>query len=307
VLLASNAPRHRRYRVLRTLELASSSEIVLAVSEGPFGFERTVVIKRLLPGYEVDPAMLRSLAHEAMQYAELTHPAIVRMYDFFAVNSRPAMVLEYIDCRSLGRLLDPPREEIPRAAALHVGARVFAALAAAHAAHDPKTGLPSPVVHRHVSPATVLVTYAGDVKLSDFGFARLIGISRDTRTGVTTGSLGYMAPEQVLGHSVTARTDVYCAALLVRELLTGMPVFPAAGLTSGEYMQVMARPHLAPIAEVCPGLPEAVSDALTRALDPLQDTRIITAEELHRTLRGAVDRGLAQRELAAAMARLADR
>ena len=307
VLLASIAPRHRRYRVLRTLELAASSEMVLAVSEGPFGFERTVVIKRLLPGFEVDPAMLRSLAQEAMQYADLTHPAIVRMYDFFAVNSRPAMVLENINGRSLARLLEPPRQHVPRAAALHIGARIFAALAAAHAARDPKTGLSLPVVHRHVSPATVLVTYAGDVKLSDFGFARLIGISSDTRGGLAAGTLGYMAPEQVLGHAVGPRTDVYCGALLVRELLTGAQVFPADRLTRGEYMQQMARPVLSPIAQAVPGLPEAVAEALSRALEPAQEMRKITAEELHRTLRGAVDREQAQKELAQAMVRLADR
>ncbi len=304
VVIASIAPHRRRYRVLRTLEKGASSEVVLAVSEGPFGFERTVVIKRLLPGFEVDAAVLRSLARDAMQYADLTHPAIVRMYDFFAVNGRPAMVLEYVEGRSLGRLLDPPAKRLPTPVALHVGARVFAALAAAHSARDVKTGLPDPALHRHVSPATVLITHAGDVKLFDFGFARLMG---DTRGGFSIGTMGYMAPEQAVGKTVGPATDVYCAALLVRELLTGERAFPAGTLTRSEQLQRMARPRLAPLNDRGRDVPPAVTTALTAALHEDSDARRVTAEDMHAVLRAATDREVAQRALVDAMRGLAER
>lgn len=301
LLLASVAPRFRRYRVLRTLELAGSHEVVLAVSEGPFGFERTVVIKRLLPGFEVAPAMLRSLARDAMAYAGLTHPAIVRMYDFFAVNSRPAMVLEYIDGRSLRRVLELPTT-LPRPAALHVGARVFAALASAHSATDAKTGKPSPVVHRHVCPSTVLITRAGDVKLSDFGFARLVGGTRDGRSGLV--AMGYVAPEQARGEEATPRTDLYCASLLVRELLAGRPRFVPGETTHAALLEQMENPRLVPMATACADLPADVAAALDCALAPDPRERTIDAEELQRILRAATDRGQGQRALADALERI---
>src|SRR5437899_1865664 len=92
------------YRILRRLEMNNTSETVLAVCEGPHGFERTVAIKRLLPHAHSDPKLAKGLGREATAYARLTHPAILRLYDYFAVNDEPAMVLEFVDGVSLARL-----------------------------------------------------------------------------------------------------------------------------------------------------------------------------------------------------------
>ena len=278
-----------RYRIVRRLETNAISEVVLAVTEGAFGFERAVAIKRLLPHAHADPKRARSFGHEASAYARLTHPAIVRLYDFFTVDEMPAMVLEHVDGVSLETLLEQLRargEKLPMSAVLYVGTRIFAALSAAHGARDPATGAFSPVIHRDVNPANVLVGRGGEVKLANFGFAKLVGASPATDTNVEApkGTLEYMAPEQLLGGPISPRTDVYAAALVLRELLSGTPAFVRGSEVYVDYLQVIARPSLAPVATVCPGLPRAVATALESALEPDVEKRAVTAVAVQRIL-----------------------
>jgi serine/threonine protein kinase len=277
-----------RYRILRRLEVNAISEMVLAVTEGALGFERTVIIKRLLPHAHADPKRARSFGYEASAYARLTHPAIVRLFDFITVNEMPAMVLEHVDGVPLQALLETLRargEKLPMAAALYIGARVFAALSAAHAARDSTTHEASPVIHRDVSPGNVLIAGNGDVKLSNFGFAKLAG-SATTEMSMETpkGTVGYMAPEQLMGDPITMRTDVYVGALLVRELLIGAPVFMHGEEPYVNYLESMAKPSLAPMRGVCPELPHAVADALENALEPKSERRRVSALEMQRIL-----------------------
>src|SRR5207244_287035 len=125
-----------------------------------------------------------------------------------------------------------------------------------HAARDPATQAPSPVIHRDVSPGNVLLAGNGDVKLSNFGFAKLAGSAKTEMSMETPkGTVGYMAPEQLLGDPITPRTDVYAGALLVRELLTGAPVFIHGDEPYVNYLESMAKPRLAPMLRVCPQLP----------------------------------------------------
>jgi serine/threonine-protein kinase len=258
-----------RYRILRHLETNETSEMVLAVTEGALGFERAVIIKRLLPHAHADPNRARSFGQEASAYARLTHPAVVRLYDYITVDEMPAMVLEHVDGVSLKDLLDALRargEKLPIEAALYVGARVFAALGAAHAARDPVTRAQAPVIHRDVSPGNVLLGSDGEVKLSNFGFAKLVGTApTELSMEIPKGTLGYMAPEQLLGEPVTLRTDVYAGALLVRELLAGDPAFVRGDEPYVEYLEAMAKPSLAPVSTVCARRPRVVADALHSA------------------------------------------
>ncbi len=271
-----------RYRIVRRLETNAICEVVLAVTEGAFGFERAVAIKRLLPHAHADPKRARSFGQEASAYARLTHPAIVRLYDFFTVDEMPAMVLEHVEGVSLQTLLEQLRargEKLPMAAALYIGTRIFAALSAAHGARDP-------VIHRDVSPANVLVGRDGEVKLSNFGFAKLVGSSPATDTNIEApkGTVEYMAPEQLLGGPISPRTDVYAGALVLRELLSGTPAFVRGSDVYVDYLQAIARPSLAPVATVCPDLPRAVAIALESALEPDVEKRAVTAVGVQRLL-----------------------
>ncbi len=280
------------YTVVRRLGMGGTSEVLLATSRGPFDFARYVVIKRLLPRYRKDPTMARMLAHEAMAYARLSHPAIVRLYEFLADQGELALVLEYVDGITLARLRSTLRARGHRLgddAAYYVAKRVFAALAAAHAARDPATGVPAPVVHRDVSPGNVLVPRDGFVKLADFGIAKVSGTLSDTHDGLIKGTDGYMAPEQVRGGIITPATDVYAACLVLRELLTGRPAFTRGAATELEFLRMMAEPEIPPIELLRAGLPAPVVDALRRGLAANPAARTLDAAEMVALMSRVVD------------------
>src|SRR5205807_2410362 len=153
--------------------------------------------------------------------------------------------------------------------------RVLAALAYAHAQKDDKLQS-APIVHRDVSPSNVLVDWAGDVKLADFGMAKMLGVSPATRVGGVKGTLGRMAPEQARGETVTERADVYAAALLAWRLATGRTPFAKFKDDEIELLRAMRNPRLRPLSALRPDLPEPVLSAIARALEPEATKRTIT-------------------------------
>jgi serine/threonine protein kinase len=298
-----------RYQIVKRLGGGESSEVLLAISQGPHGFERIVVLKRLLPRHDSDESMGRMLATEAVAYARLTHPAIVRLYDFFELEGRAVLVVEYVDGPSLAELqatLRGRREALSDPASMYIASRVFGALAAAHAARDPRSGEFAPVIHRDVSPGSVLLPWDGFVKLGDFGFAKVKGLTSDTgetRHGMLKGTLGYMAPEQALGEPVTPRTDVYAGCLLLRELLLAAPAFPP-GMPELEFLRAMAETELRPIEALRGGVSPMLAEAMRRGLARDPEERTLTAAEMGRVLRQETDLAIAQMSLVDALARV---
>jgi serine/threonine-protein kinase len=289
------------HRVLAPLSVGHETDVLLALTRGPHGFSRPVVLKRLRPDCALDPAHLRALAREAMAYARLTHPSIVRLYEFSEHEGQCLLVLEYVNGMNLRELiaqLHVRGEVMSDDVAFYVMAQVFSALAAAHAARDPATGEFASVIHRDVTPKNVLVDWDGAVKLTDFGIAKLAGVSSDTRAGLLKGTYGYMAPEQVLGDPTTVRTDVYAACLLLRELLLGRRTFVRRDMPELEFLQAMADPHLQPVEELRSGIPPRVSRALRIGLEPNPDRRDIACAEIRDVLHGAADMEKARQALA---------
>jgi serine/threonine-protein kinase len=265
------------YRIVRRLSCGEHSEVLLARANGPHGFQRTVVLKRLTGACARAPQWLARLAAEAIVYARLSDSAIVRLYDFVELEGTPVLVLEYVPGISLEKLVHTKRargERLGDSEVLYIGARVFAALVAAHGARHPGTGEFSPVIHRDVSPGNVLVSTHGEVKLSDFGIARVAGVTDETPSGTLLGTYGYMAPEQIVGDPITVRADVYGAALLLWELLAGRHAFERNSLPELELLQAMAAPRIPPIERLRPDLPADVCEALGRALRAKADERI---------------------------------
>jgi eukaryotic-like serine/threonine-protein kinase len=278
------------YRVVKRLATGGTSDVLLAKAEGPHGFERTVVLKVLLSQYRGDEELSRMFAREASAYARLSHPAIVQLYDFFSVDAQLVMVLEYVDGPSLHRLrgmLKAVGHALDDRAVFHVACQIFSALAAAHEATDDE-GAPSPVIHRDVNPSNVLVSWDGQVKLADFGVAKVTGLSQESRSGVLRGTYGYMAPEQVKGEMVTPRADVYAGGIVLWEMLTRRRAFRRGALPEVEVLRQMAEPHVMPLDTIRPDLERGLRDAVRRTLDPRPEKRNVTAEEMVAVLRTLV-------------------
>lgn len=278
------------FRLIRRLATGGTSDVLLARAEGPHGFERTVVLKRLLSEHQDDPEFARMFTREASAYSRLSHPAIVRLFDFFTAQRQLIMVLEYIDGVSLAKLmlvtLGAGRALDDRAA-LFVACRVFDALAAAHAARDPETGDFAAVIHRDINPSNVLIPWDGHVKLTDFGIAKIVDLDGDTKTGVggIKGTYGYMAPEQVTGERVTVRTDIYAASIVLWELLARKKAIQSEKLPEMEILRAMAEPNIPSLDALRPDLSPVLREAIARGLAPNPRNRTISAEEMVSVLR----------------------
>ncbi len=278
------------FRLIKRLATGGTSDVLLARAEGPHGFERTVVLKRLLSEHQEDPEFARMFTREASAYSRLSHPAIVRLFDFFTAQRQLIMVLEYIDGVSLARLMQATigsGRTLDDRAALFVASRVFDALAAAHAARDPETGDFAAVIHRDINPSNVLIPWDGHVKLADFGIAKIVGTEGDTKTGVggIKGTYGYMAPEQVTGDRVTVRTDVYAASLVLWELLAHKKAIQSDKLPEMEILRAMAEPNIPSLEALRPDLSPVLREAVARGLEPNARNRTISAEEMVSVLR----------------------
>ena len=298
------------FRLIKRLATGGTSDVLLARAEGPHGFERTVVLKRLLSEHQSDPDFARMFAREAAAYARLSHPAIVRLFDFFTSNGQLVMVIEYIDGVSLAKLMTHAAQagqKLDDRVAFFLAARIFDALSAAHDAHSPDTGDPTPVIHRDVNPSNVLIPWDGHAKLADFGIAKITGGDEaETSQGLIKGTYGYMAPEQVRGERVTIRTDVYAATLVLWELLARRKAFQADKLPEMEILRAMAEPNLPKLDVLRPELPEAIREAVTRGLEPNPAKRAITAEEVMGILRVHFDAEDARGRLERVLAPLAE-
>jgi serine/threonine-protein kinase len=183
-----------------------------------------------LPQYARDPELVRMLADEARVQASLTHPNLVRVFEFGRAGKDAYIALELVDGTTLRELLRDGA--LPRPLAVHVVAEVVRALVVVHAAG---------VVHRDVTPENILLSRTGGVHLGDFGIARSSAASGRTRTGVIKGKLAYLAPEQVAARPPDARTDLYAIGLVLYEAVAGEPYL--RGDTEPELLRAAESPE----------------------------------------------------------------
>ena len=225
-----------KYQLIRRLAVGGMAEIYLAQASGLEGFEKLIVIKRILPQHALDPQLRRMFLDEARLMATLTHPHITQVYDVGNDGDAPFFAMEYVHGANLREIMvaaarasgqDHTARELPLRHALAILTAAAAGLHFAHEQTGPK-GEPLHIVHRDVSPSNVLVTYGGSVKVSDFGIAKWSSQRTQTQEGALKGKFAYMSPEQCRGVALDRRSDVFALGTLLYELTTGNPPFRAA-------------------------------------------------------------------------------
>ena len=274
------------YRILRRLVAPGPAETFLGRVEGPRGFARDCVLKRMKSTIEGNEKLAEELAREAAICAKLNHPAILRMIDFFEDQGQLVLALEYVEGASLDQLLDvlaERRQKLGDAAAFYIGHRVAGALAYAHAATD-EQGAATPIIHRNLHPSNVVIGADGDVRLTGFGVGKILGRTPDTAIGTIKGTPGYMAPEQARGEPVTAKADTYGLGLLLWSLLSGRKP-PSDGTWPAK------------IGTLRQDLPREIAAVIDAALDRFPGTRRITCGEIERWLGKVASDDKGRREL----------
>ncbi len=251
-----------RYEVLQFLAEGGMGAIYVGKKHGAGGFEKQVVLKQLRPEYTEQPELIELFLREARLSAALDHANIVHTIDLVRAGSDYFMVMEYVrggDLRILQKRARKRKKRLAPGAALYIAREVLGALAYAHARTD-ADGKPLGLIHRDVSPSNILLSAAGEVKL----------------TGVR-GKIGYMSPEQARSQSLEPRSDIYSVGVILWEMLVGEKLHVAASLTTSAD-EMYARP-VPPVAHKVPGLPRELDWVLAKGLAIDPSARYATAGE----------------------------
>jgi Tol biopolymer transport system component len=271
-----------RYRLVRLLGRGGMGEVWEGRDER---LERQVAVKVLPLALAADPAAEKRFRREAVALARLLHPNIVTLFDVGSADpgvgvEYPFIVMELVAGRSLSERLAEGR--LPVGECVELFEQIARALAAAHA-----TG----VVHRDLKPANVMIGSDGQVKVLDFGLARLLEPAGDVRedsltgTGVVLGSYHYMAPEQARGEHATPAADVFSLGVMLYEALTGLK--PFEGSTPVSVLHGIVAGRHAPIEEVAAGLPDTVTAVVRRCMEADPRRRYPDGRALAADLRAA--------------------
>ncbi len=273
-----------RYTLVRRMAAGGMAEVWEGSAVGEQGFVRRVAIKRMLQAEAGGEAFTRMFLDEARIVSQLHHANIVGIIDFGVADGAPFQVLELVDGLDAARLLEHSGSKLPLPLALHLCAEIAHALAYAHEATS-ADGAPLRIVHRDVSPQNILVSWSGDVKLSDFGIAVAQGRLEQTMAGVTKGKPAYMAPEQMIRGELDGRTDVFALGCVLHALATGRS--PLAG--ENRMADLLAGAEL----PVDSALPDDVQALVRRAVARSKDARFPSAAAFAETCATALRARLA--------------
>ncbi len=256
-------------------------EIFAALLSGEAGFEKLVVIKRILPHLAEDPRFVSMFLTEARVTASLTHPNICQVFELGQIEGEYYLAMEYLEGVSLSRLI---RQNVGRGLDLRVAAGIVSqaleGLQFAHCFRQPGRGMVG-IIHRDMSPSNVFVTSAGLVKVLDFGVAKVSHHSITTATGLK-GKYPYMSPEQIRGAEIDGRADLFSVGVLLFESVTGRSLFNRG--SDFETLFAVVEGPRPPASQSRADVPYGLDDVIDRALRVAREERYASAREMGEAL-----------------------
>ena len=268
-----------KYLLIEKIGSGGMAEIFKAVVQGAEEFQKVLVIKRILLPYSKDPNFVDMFVGEAKITAPLQHANLVSIHEFDQVDGQYYLAMEYVHGRDLQKVMARANKMdrcIPQSLVLFVVAEICKALRYAYNAKDP-FGKKMKIIHRDVSPSNILVSYDGEVKVTDFGVAKAAS-SGDSSSGVLKGKLGYMSPEQVLGRELDQRSDIFSLGIILFECLTLKRLF--LGRTDLQTLINVRDADLERRLARHPEIEEPVADILRKVLEKKPENRYKQAGNL---------------------------
>ncbi|MBX3271692.1 MAG: serine/threonine protein kinase [Sandaracinaceae bacterium] len=272
------------YEIIAELKSGGMATLFLGRREGAAGFAKLVAIKVVHPHLAEDPTFVQMFVDEALLSARIEHPNVVHVEELRELEGNHFLVMEYVHGCSLGQLvrsLARLRRRLSPELAIHVAIKVADGLHAAHEVRD-EAGQPLGVVHRDVSPQNILLSYQGNVKLIDFGVAKVRGRVQETAGGSIKGKFRYMSPEHASAKDLDRRSDVYALGVVLWETLTMRRRFE--GASDLDVLAAVRRPDVVPPSRHAPGLPRGLDEVVLRAMAIAPGDRFQTARELRDAL-----------------------
>ena len=261
--------RFGKYQIIERIAAGGMAEIFKARLDGIGGFHRTFAIKRILPHLTANPDFVDMLVDEAKIAGLLSHANIVQILDLGAIDQQFYIAMEYVHGRDMGQLLGRCAEKgitLPVPHAVYVLLEMLKGLEYAHNRQVMRNGrqVPLDIVHRDISPANVLLSFQGEVKLTNFGIAKASVKALETMSGVVKGRFDYMSPEQATGGLADQRSDLFSAGVVFYQLLTGRhPFRQAAELAT---IEAVRKGVYEPPSYVNPDVPYALDLIVETAL-----------------------------------------
>jgi phosphate/phosphite/phosphonate ABC transporter binding protein len=274
-----------KYELISRLATGGMAEVFLARERGLAGLERLVVIKRMLPHLADDPVFVDMFLREARLIARINHPHIVHIHELGEEAGRYFIALEYIHgvtVRELQVLAAEQGRELPLEVSVAIAAQACRGLRAAHELTD-LDGKPLGVIHRDISPHNLMCTSQGNIKLLDFGVAKITAREDEaTYSGELKGKFSYMSPEQCMQIKLDQRSDIFSLGIVLWEMLTGRRLFKRA--SNLEMMQAITRGEVIPPSTYNEAVPAALDQVVLKALTTKPEDRWPSAQAMRKAL-----------------------
>ncbi len=265
-----------RYQLIEKIASGGMAEVFKAKYETFGGIEKQVIVKRILPQYSHDDEFTRMFVDEAKITVALNHVNLVQVFDFGQMDGSYYLAMEFVegaDLQSVLRECHFRRIPIPMELSVLLVAEVLRGLDYAHRRSDPSTGKKMNIVHRDISPANILISYQGNVKVADFGIAKAKTKSSTTQVGTLKGKYSYMSPEQARGEEVDFRSDIFSCGIILYELVTGVRPFRSKTNSELEILERVKSAKYEPARNVNPHIPQRLADIIEQSLQQSPDRR----------------------------------
>lgn len=278
----ANMDRIGPYVLHQKVARGGMAELFLADYEREDGFRRKVAIKRILPHLAGNQNFIRMFTREARVAALLQHPNVVQIFDYGNIENAYFIAMEFIDGKNLGEVIKEFGHGLPVEIAVFIMSQVCKGLDYSHNKKDDTTGEPFKIVHRDISPQNLLISYQGEVKISDFGISKARSEPSLTQAGVVKGKLVYLSPEQALGEHIDHQADIYALGLVFYETLTGKRVYEFANEVDA--IRTIPVLDIEPLSNVLSDIPPELNRIVMGCLEKQKDLRYQSAEEIHADL-----------------------
>jgi serine/threonine protein kinase len=256
----------QKYRPLFKLDTGGMAEVYVAEAEALAGFKKRVAIKRILPGLLKEDRFVRMFLDEARLSLNLSHANIVSVFDIGKSDNTYFIVMEYVEGTNLKAILEyltGHGRRLPVALSIWILNEILKGLDYAHNLRDDQ-GREIGIVHRDISPPNILISWNGEVKLTDFGLAKATTQLENTDPGVVKGKFAYLSPEAAHGLAVDRRTDVFAVGIMAWEMLTGRRLF--LGETDWQTIEAVRAANVPSIRAVNPEVPAEIEAIVAKAL-----------------------------------------
>ncbi len=260
-----------KYKIIQKIAEGGMAEVFLARSTAAMGLGKFVAIKKILPDLSESPDFIHMFKAEAKVAMQLQHRNLVSIYDFGADGDQCFLVMELVHGLNLSQILrelQKRQSSIPTAMALYMIAEAASGLFSAH----------DITIHRDISPANIMISYTGEIKVIDFGVAKIKGFGDETQAGVLKGKLNYMSPEQVNSEKLDHRSDIFSLGLVLYEVLTGCRGY------KNRFQEIQ------PLQEINPLIDAELVACVQKALSHEPNQRFQNMDDFSRELRGFLNK-----------------